>query len=212
MGDYYPIFINLKGRSCLVVGGGKVAERKVKRLMECKANITVVSPDITEVLNGYSVKKKIEHFKRCFMESDLEDQFLVIGATNDPSINEKVSNEARKKKILVNIADSSDLCDFILPSLIKRGDLQIAISTEGKSPALAAKIKEELSELYGREYEEFLNLLCGFRKRVLKEIKDPVKRKRVFRSLVESDIITSLKANRQKEALDKAEMIFGEDH
>ncbi len=194
MNYLYPIFLNLKGKRCVVVGGGKIAERKIKILLECKANVTVISPEITDYIKCIIDKGKVNHKSRSYEKGDLNNSFLVICATNSKSINEAVSNDAKENGILCNVVDIPDLCNFFVPSVVKSGDLKIAISTNGKSPALAKKIRKELEKIYGEEYAYFINYLGKLRDKLQKEKNiDDDKRKEIFKNIVNSNAIEYLR-------------------
>jgi len=186
---YYPAYIDIKGKRCLVVGGGKVAERKVKLLLKCDAMVSVVSPELISRLKELNSKGKIKFFKGEFKEKYLKDMFLVIGATDNSEVNLKIYKAASKKNILVNIVDSPEICNFIVPSIVERGDLIIAISTGGKSPALSKKLRKELEDRYGFEYSKFLNTMGSLRKKISSKIRDKKKREEIYNKLVDSDII-----------------------
>ena len=189
MPRYYPAYIDIKGKRCLVVGGGKVAERKVKLLLKCDAMVSVVSPELISRLKELNSKGKIKFFKGEFKEKYLKDMFLVIGATDNSEVNLKIYKAASKKNILVNIVDSPEICNFIVPSIVERGDLIIAISTGGKSPALSKKLRKELEYRYGFEYSKFLNTMGSLRKKISSKIRDKKKREEIYNKLVDSDII-----------------------
>lgn len=193
MPRYYPVYLYIKGKRCLVVGGGEVAERKVNSLLKCGAEVSVVSPDLTRRLKELNSKGKIKYLKEEFKEKYLKDIFLVIGATDNSNVNFKVYESANKKNILVNIVDSPELCNFIVPSVVERGALTIAISTGGKSPALAKKLRKELEYRYGFEYAKFLNLMGNLRGRISAKIRDKRKREEIYKKLVDSDIIKLIK-------------------
>jgi precorrin-2 dehydrogenase/sirohydrochlorin ferrochelatase len=165
---YYPVFWNIAGKKCVVVGGGEVAERKVKRLLECGAKVIVISPQLTPELAQLNEKKIIGHIAQEYSGKYIHGAALVVGATDDEKTNAAISSDARRKGISVNIVDDPQKCDFILPSLMERGDLTIAIGTGGKSPALARYLREELESKYGKEYEIFLNILGNLRPRIPK--------------------------------------------
>ena len=189
MPRYYPAYIDIKGKRCLVVGGGKVAERKVKLLLKCDAMVSVVSPELISRLKELNSKGKIKFFKGEFKEKYLKDMFLVIGATDNSEVNLKIYKAASKKNILVNIVDSPEICNFIVPSIVERGDLIIAIYTGGKSPALSKKLRKELEDRYGFEYSKFLNTMGSLRKKISSKIRDKKKREEIYNKLVDSDII-----------------------
>ena len=184
-----------------MIGGGEVAERKVKSLLQRGARVIIISPDVTDELSNLVAGQKITHIKDSFQEKYLEEARLVIGATNDSKVNTEIYHAAQKKNILVNIVDSPAFCDFIVPSVVERGDLMIAISTSGKSPALAKKIRKEMEERYGKEYAEFLSIMGEVREKLLLTVKDQKKREKIFDNLVNSDIMSLLKEGK-KEKID----------
>jgi precorrin-2 dehydrogenase/sirohydrochlorin ferrochelatase len=154
----YPLSLKLNGRPCLVVGGGAVAERKVASLLECGADVTVVAPDATDQIR--SASGRIKFIERPFELSDVAGALLVIAATNNPGVNSAVADAARASGALVNVVDVPDLCDFYVPALVTRGDLQITVSTGGASPALAKRIRIDLDRQFGPEFEAYLELLA----------------------------------------------------
>lgn len=163
MAGYYPVFINLEGKPCLVVGGGDVAERKVRALLECGARVTVVSPHLVTGLKQAAEARQIEVLARAFQPGDLDDMVLAIAATDDHQVNAQVSREAQRRGILVNVVDDPDACNFIVPSVVRRGDLVIAVSTGGRSPALARKIRHMLEQQFPSEYGTLLELVSQVR-------------------------------------------------
>jgi len=165
--EYYPVFLKLEGKLCVVIGGGKVAERKILSLLEAKAKVCVISPQVTPKIRELSEKGLIEWKERGYQWGDLEGAFLVIAATNDPRVQEEVFKEAETRNLPCNVVDKPEFCTFIVPSIIKRGDLVIAISTSGASPAVARRLRERLEELFGEEYEIFLSLMRKIRGAIL---------------------------------------------
>jgi siroheme synthase-like protein len=151
---YYPILLNIQGKKCLVVGGGEVALRKVQMLVEHGANVEIVSPTFCPELNQLVKDVTIQAIHRDYKTKDLNDVFLAVAATDDIKTNEKVATEARKIGILVNVVDKSDISDFIVPSYFRRGDIIVAVSTSGRSPALARKIRGELERDFKAEYAQ----------------------------------------------------------
>ena len=141
--------------------------RKVKTLLECQAEVTVVSPIVEETLQTLADTGKIKLEKRGYQKTDLDGMFLVIGTTDDEALNRGIYTDAQKQNKLCNIADSPESCNFILPSIVNRGDLIIAISTSGKSPAFAKKLRKDLEKEFGNEYAEFLKLMGAVRQRLL---------------------------------------------
>jgi precorrin-2 dehydrogenase/sirohydrochlorin ferrochelatase len=190
---YYPIFLDIKDRDCLVIGGGSVGTRKVKRLLECGAKVTVVSIDVTEKLKELSDCGVIQLEKRDFQTADLDDRFLVIGATDNQEMNFKIHAEAEQRGLLCNIADHPNACNFILPSIVNRGDLIIAISTSGKSPAFAKRLRKHLEKEFGDEYAEFLNLMGAIRQKLLSQDHEPEAHKHLFEQLIERNLVEMLK-------------------
>jgi len=182
MEHFYPIFLDLKSKKCLVVGGGKVALRKVKSLLNCGASVTVVSPALTPELQGMAVEEKIEYFKESYNHKHLERVFLVIGATDDQDTNSTIAADCFSRNIMVNIADVPSLCNFIVPSLVSRGPLSIAISTEGKSPAFARLLKEELEQSFSEDHGEFVKFLGELRPFIMEQVPDS-QRKALFLKL-----------------------------
>jgi precorrin-2 dehydrogenase/sirohydrochlorin ferrochelatase len=185
---YYPAFLDLVGKHVVIIGGGEVAERKAISLLECGAHIHIISPDLTPRLEDLVVAGKIIGERRSYTYGDLRGYFLVIGATNDEEINHRVFAEAEERRILCNIVDAPHLCSFIAPSVISRGDLQIAISTNGKSPMLSRRIRERIEASFGEEYAEFVNLLGDLREEIQRRFPDEAKRREVIERLVYSDI------------------------
>ncbi|WP_176232902.1 precorrin-2 dehydrogenase/sirohydrochlorin ferrochelatase family protein [Candidatus Hakubella thermalkaliphila] len=163
---YYPINLNITHKSCLVIGGGKVAQRKVEGLVEGQASVTVISPSITRVLDALGAQGLIRIIRREYRQGDLEGAFLVISATDDEEINQAVFAEASEKGILVNVVDQPELCNFIVPSVVRRGDLVISTSTSGKCPALAKRVRKQIEKQYGLEYQEYLLLLSQAREKI----------------------------------------------
>lgn len=163
MPAYYPVFLNIEGKKCVVVGGGEVAERKVKALLDHGAGIVVISPSITQELHRLKEEGAIKVCPRDFRPGDLKDAVLVIAATDSPQVNTLVSHEGQAERILVNVVDNPADSNFIVPSLLRRGELSIAISTGGRSPALARKIRTELERKFPPEYASLTSLLAEVR-------------------------------------------------
>ena len=136
---YFSICLDLSGKICIVIGGGKVAERKVQGLLACGARVTVVSPELTTGLEELAAEEKINLIQRPYQEGDLLGAFLAIAATDEPQVQRRVHAEAMHANLLLNVADVPELCNFILPASLRRGDLVIAVSTGGRSPALARR-------------------------------------------------------------------------
>ena len=193
---YYPIGLDISGRRCLVIGGGDVGERKVERLLECGARVTVVGRDLTPALAGLRKKGAIDHIPGDYEQKHLKGSFLVIGATDDRVVNERIFRDARKKGVLANIVDDPERCDFILPALCRQGELVITVATEGKSPALAKKLRQDLEERYGHEYEVLLKIMGEIRGKVIDRGEGSDENRKIFEAVVDSDILDYIrKAN-----------------
>jgi len=198
---YYPINLDIRNRNCLVVGGGAVATRKVKTLVRCGARVTVVSPEATGGLAALANTGAITLIRRPYASTDLDGMFLVIGATDDNALNRKIYEDAENGSRLCNIADQPDLCNFILPAIVHRGDLILAISTSGTSPAFAKKLRKELEKTYGSEYALFLHLMGAIRKKLLSQAHDPEAHKAVFETLFEKGLLEKM-TGKDREGID----------
>ena len=197
---YYPMFADLEGRRCVVIGGGVVAQRKVTMLLRCGARVTVVSPDITNRLSAYAKQGRIQHISRRARPTDVRGAWLVYAATDDQRINEQVYRTATQLRIFTNVVDQKPLCSFIAPAIFTRGSLTIAVSTGGASPSLSKTIRDELAQRVGTEYVPLLRLLGALRpiaKRRLPEYRD---RKRYFDQLVKGRVVDLIRAGKRREA------------
>jgi siroheme synthase-like protein len=196
---YYPIFLNLQGKKCVVVGGGTVALRKVTTLLACGADITVISPTPLAEISRLFKKKAIQLVRRNYEPGDLGGAALSIAATRVKKINRKVAEEAKNNGILVNVVDDSEPSDFIIPSFFRRGDLSVAVSTSGRSPAFAKKIRAKLEKNIGIEYAYLLSLIAEIRSEIKKKGLR-VSAKAWQESLDLDSLILFLKAGRHEEA------------
>ncbi|MBI4298568.1 MAG: bifunctional precorrin-2 dehydrogenase/sirohydrochlorin ferrochelatase [Chloroflexi bacterium] len=169
MSNYYPVFLNLAGKRCIVVGGGDIAERKVINLLECGAKVTVISSELTPKLQELSETSAITLLKRPYRQGDLMESFLAIAATDNQKVNRACFQEAAALNIPVNVVDQTDLCSFIAPSIVRRGGITIAFSTGGKSPALARKLREDLERLFPPEYGTLLDVVSQIRQEVRRQ-------------------------------------------
>ncbi|OIP64388.1 MAG: siroheme synthase [Nitrospirae bacterium CG08_land_8_20_14_0_20_52_24] len=197
---YYPIFLNLQGERTLIIGGGRVAERKARSLLKSHAHVTVISPELTSGLRRLAQAGRIIHKERKFLSSDLNGIRLIICATNDTAVNRKAAVQAERKGILYNVVDVPELCNFIVPSMVRRGDLTVAVSTGGGSPALSKKVRQEIETLIGPEYKTFLKLLREARPKIQREIPEKSRRTRAYREVIESETLSLIRAGRIKEA------------
>ena len=199
---YYPIYLDLQNKKCVVVGGGEVAQRKVLLLLQCGAQVVVVSPEATEKLTELARDSQITWYAREFEPDDLNGAFLVYAATDKPTVNSYVSTSAHDYGIsLVNVVDTPAECTFITPSIVARSDLIISISTSGKSPALAKKIRQQLEKQYGPEYADFLDILGEVRKVAMDIIPTQKQRQQIFEKLIDdSEIFDLVCAGKKEEA------------
>ena len=198
--SYYPVALDLRRRLCVVVGGGLVAERKARSLLECQAEVLVIAPQPTEQLRNFALKGTIRLEEREYRPGDLTGAFLAMGATDDPQVNEAVFREAEERGLLVNIADDPARCNFIVPATLRRGDLAIAITTGGKSPALARQLRQELEELYPPEYAQYLEDLACYRRQLRERLPDPAVREATWRELMSKGILELLRQERPEDA------------
>jgi len=188
MPNYYPMMVDLTGRRCLVVGGGRVAERKVALLLDCGAVVEVVSPVTTLKLTELASAGTIRLAWRAVCPDDLTGAFLIFVATDDPVVNHTVAVQAREAGSLVNVADAPDACTFQVPSAVRRGDLTIAISTGGGSPALAKRLRQRIEATIGPEYEAFLAALRELRALAREAVLDPAERRAIYRRALDSNL------------------------
>lgn len=191
---YYPIFADLSGRPVVVIGGGVVAERKVKSLLLAGAEITIVSPRLTKALQALADGGRVRALKRKYRNGDLMGASLAVSASDRKDVNTAVRKEADSRSILLNVVDDPVLCDFIVPSVIDRGDLVVAISTSGQFPALAKKLRKDIEKTIGTEYEQFTLILGAARKILLKRGESHVKKESVIKALLDSQIPEMIKA------------------
>jgi len=193
MSNFYPILVDLQGKKTLVVGGGKVAQRKVETLLEYGASVELVARDLTGELDQLRKSGRVRFLGRDFSEGHLEGAFLVVAATDDSALNRRVSRGAQQRGLLVNAVDQPADCNFIVPSVLSRGNLQIAVSTSGKSPAFARKVRLELERRFGEEYGLFLNLMGKLRKEILPLGLSQEENKRAFEELIHSDLLQAIR-------------------
>ena len=163
---YYPVFLNVKGKKCVVIGGGQIALRKVRTLLNHGADVEIISPDLCPELTKLAESGRIPVLTREYQSGDLENTFVVITATDNGEINQRVVAEARRSGVLVNVVDDAGNSDFIVPSYLRRGEVTIAVSTGGRSPALARKIRSRLEKELGDEYALLVDLVSEVRTEV----------------------------------------------
>lgn len=209
MNTYYPVYIQLREQPCVVIGGGKIAEGKVQGLLAVGAKVTIVSPDLTSHLHELVEQNQIAYIPRAYQSGDLTGAFMVICATDQVEINHKVWQEASANGQLVNVVDDTPRCNFIAPAILRKGDLTLAISTAGKAPALAVRLKERLQEQLGTEYERFLELSGQLREPLARHVPDFETRKALWYELVDSDALNLLAQGDEPAALEIISQIVG---
>ncbi|MBW1889289.1 MAG: bifunctional precorrin-2 dehydrogenase/sirohydrochlorin ferrochelatase [Deltaproteobacteria bacterium] len=209
---YFPVFLDINDRNCLVIGGGSVGTRKALALVESGANVTVISPTVTDTLRSLARRGTINLKTRTYCPADMEGMFLVFGATNQETLNRQINQDAERLNMLCNIADRPAVCNFILPATVKRGDLVIAISTSGKSPAFAKELRKHLETQFGDEYATLLTLMGGIRSLLLKEKHAPEEHKPIFNRIIQSGIIDLIKADKKEEIDTLLRIILGDGY
>jgi precorrin-2 dehydrogenase / sirohydrochlorin ferrochelatase len=180
----YPIMLNVTNQRVVVIGGGKVAERKIHGLLEAKAKITVVAPTITTGIQQLAATGKLIWRQKTFSPDDLEEAWVVIAATNNRDVNKAVAKAAKPYQ-LINIADDPERSNFHVPAVIRRGRLTIAISTGGASPTIAQQIRCQLEELYDDDYGRYIDFLYQCRQWILRNVHDEQKRKKLFKAIAD---------------------------
>jgi precorrin-2 dehydrogenase / sirohydrochlorin ferrochelatase len=186
----YPIMLRLEGKKAVVVGGGKVAERKVTGLLGTGSHITVISPNVTDELKRLASCGMIGWLEKSFSKEDIEGAFLIFAATNDTELNQFIKMAASDQQ-LVTVADDPEGSDFHVPSHFQRGRLSIAVSTGGASPILARQIREQLEQQFDEEFEEYLEFLFSARLRVLKEVKDGSRKRKILSAIASREFLNS---------------------
>lgn len=180
MTRYYPINLNVRGRTCLVVGGGEVARRKVRALLEAEADVVVVAPEVHPKLKA---DDRVEVRERAYRDTDLHGAFVVVVATDDDVTNRSVAADARDFGCLVNVVDCPALSNFTVPATLRRGDLTVSIATGGASPAFARRLRKELESRFGEEVADFVDVLGEVRREVFEKVNDPERRMAIFRAV-----------------------------
>ncbi len=192
---YYPVSLDLAGRRCLVIGGGRVAARKVGGVIACGASVTVVSPELTPGLAAMAAAGDLVWLARPYEQGDLAGFFLVIAATDDQQVQERVHAEAEQLGVLLNVADVPRYCNFILPATVRRGDLTVSISTGGRSPALARALRLELEKYFGDEYRLLVEILGELRPAVLAAGRSQQDNEKLFSQMVRPEVLAWVRAN-----------------
>src|SRR5262245_64039573 len=190
---FYPIYLNLTNKRVVVIGGGEVAERKVESLLQTGAEVSVISPDVTARLSELAENKAVQIQRRAYRAGDCAGAALVFSATDDAEVSAAVFREATDSGALVNTADQPALCDFIMPAVVRRGSISIAVSTGGTSPGLAAQLRNRIAGLIGPEYAKLAEMLAHARPEIRRRIADAEERKALHYRILNSDIIERLR-------------------
>ena len=197
---YYPIYIDIEDHDVLIIGGGNVCARKAETMMKYGARVTIISPEVTDEIAVWERDGKLAVTRKLYEERDLDGRAIVIASTDDPCINARIARDCRRRRIPVNVVDVTHLCEFIVPAIVEQGSVQIAVSTGGRSPALARTLKENLQQFVGPEYAEVNDVLGTLRKGAKKVLPTDVDRKRFFDGIVARDLLGLLRAGRRREA------------
>lgn len=197
---YYPIFLDIEDRTVVIIGGGNVCARKAETMMNYGARVTVVSPELTDEIEAWARDGKLQIRRKTYDEGDLDGANIVIASTDDQAVNEQIAADCRGRRIPVNVVDVTPLCEFIVPAIIEKGSVTLAVSTGGKSPALARTLKEDLQRLVGPEYAEVNDVLGTLRDSAKRVLPTDVDRKKFFDGIIAKDILGMLREGRRAEA------------
>ena len=197
---YYPIFLDIESRNVVIIGGGNVCARKAETMMNYGARVSIVSPDFTDEIERWARDGALQIRRKRYEQSDLEGANIVIASTDDQSVNEQIAADCRRRRIPVNVVDVTPLCEFIVPAIIDKGSVTLAVSTGGKSPALARTLKEDLQRLIGPEYAEVNDVLGTLRDSAKRVLPTDVDRKHFFDGMIARGILDMLREGRRREA------------
>ena len=197
---YYPIYLDIEDRSVVIIGGGNVCARKAETMMKYGARVTIVSPEFTDEIEQWAGERCLSIRRKPYEASDLDGANIVIASTDDQSVNEQIAADCRARRIPVNVVDVTPLCEFIVPAIIEKGSIQIAVATGGKSPALARTLKEDLQRAIGPEYAEVNDVLGTLREEAKRVLPTDVDRKKFFDGIIARGILEMLREGRRAEA------------
>ena len=207
---YYPLFADVEGRLCVVIGGGLIAQRKTTTLLGYGARVTVISPAITRRLAAYAKDGKIRYVARRFRPADLQGAWLVYASTNDQRINELVFRSATARRIWTNVVDQKPLCSFIAPAILRRGPLTVAVSTGGASPSIAKQVRSEIGRMIGAEYTPMLSLLASLRGVAKRKLPSYQDRKVYFDRLARGSVFGLVRAGKRDAARREALLLLNQ--
>lgn len=191
--EYYPVFLNVTARRCVVVGGGEVAARKVESLIDAGAEVTVVSPSAAGSIASLAATGRIQWVRRPYSSGDIVGAFLAYAATDDDELHAAIAADAKDAGVPLNVVDRPQWCDFIVPSIARRGDLVVAVSTSGRSPAMARRIRQDIETMLTAEYEAAIELFDRLRRHLVRRGWSFERRREIFDRLLESDVLSSLR-------------------
>lgn len=209
---FYPVFLDLRGRACVVIGSGALAEEKVKGLLHAGATVTVIAPALSPELENLAEEGRIAVRRRMYLSGDLQGAVLGLvcfGSAQAPETVGAIWQEARESGILINTIDDPPHCDFLAPSIVRRGDLAVAISTGGNAPALAVRLRQKLEGMLGDEHGRFLALAGAVRARLAAAVPDFATRRERWYRLVDSDVLSLLKQGDEGTARRRFQEILG---
>ena len=206
---HYPVYLDLRVRPCVVIGGGHLAEEKARGLITAEAVVTVISPVLTPGMNALVEEGRLLHRPRGYQPGDLEGAFLAISCEQAPEVAEAIWQEALSRNVLINTLDDVPHCQFIAPSIVRRGDLTIAISTGGKAPVLAVRLRQWLESQLGDEYGRFLTLAGSVRAALARRWPDFATRRELWYRLVDSDVLDLLRQGDETKAVGRFRAILG---
>ncbi len=207
----YPVNLNIENQLCIVFGGGSVAARKVDSLLQCGAAVRVISPHVDPKIQLYAEGGKIEWLQRGYETGDIDDAFLVLAATDNNDVQQRIAREARDSKVLINVADDPMACSFQVPASVRRGEFLLTISTGGASPALSAKIRQEIEKEYGPEYGQLVDLLGTIRDSVVHDGRTQESHKILFEKLLQLNILTYIRLQKWQALQDELKRVLPAD-
>jgi len=205
----YPVCLNIAKRLCVVVGGGSVAERKIRGILAAAGQVRVVSPALTVGLRDLAEHGRVEWRQKSYSADDLDGGYVVFAATNSSAAQEAVCRDARAAGLLLNVADAPELCDFQTPSVIRRGDLTLSVATNGRSPAVAAMVRRRLERDFGDEYGLLTALVAQLREQVLREASSDADKKILFQKILCDDIVDWLRERQWERIQQHLERVLG---
>ena len=197
---YYPIYLDIEDRDVVIIGGGSVCARKAETMMKYGARVTIVSPEFTEEIEQWAAEGKLTLRRKQYEEGDIDGANIVIASTDNQLVNEKIAADCRRRRIPVNVVDVTPLCEFIVPAIIESGSIQLAVSTGGKSPAVARTLKEDLQRMIGPEYAEVNDVLGTLRDGAKATLPTDLDRKAFFDGILAKGILQMLRDGRRQEA------------